>query len=323
MTAATESMTSATAPAPIDRDAMIRDELLAALPHLRRLPDRIDRILTLTSRGELRVRSIVDEDARRILRTLVNRALLVAAGAAFLVVAAVLLVAADPGPDRRWRHRAVRGLRLLRSARRHGAPAPRRRGRHPGRDDMTARRQPRRSSHRLDVGRPRRAATSRPPGERYFRHPGDVVRAGPRWRRRCCSWCCSSRSPPRTSAGCERGPRPGRRRGARRAARAPARGSRRSSRSSCPVLVVVALVYRRRWRRLGVVVLAAGAGAAAVRAARRWRSTSAARVPDAVTGGTWMASTDFPSLTYVAGAAAVVDRREAVALAVVAAVRRC
>ena len=63
VTAATESMTSATAPAPIDRDEMIRDEMLAALPHLRRLPDRIDRILTLTSRGELRVRSIVDEDA--------------------------------------------------------------------------------------------------------------------------------------------------------------------------------------------------------------------------------------------------------------------
>jgi ubiquinone biosynthesis protein len=98
VTAATESMTSATAPAPIDRDEMLRDEMLAALPHLRRLPDRIDRILTLTSRGELRVRSIVDEDPRRILRTLVNRALLVATGAAFLVVAAVLLVAADPGP---------------------------------------------------------------------------------------------------------------------------------------------------------------------------------------------------------------------------------
>ena len=56
---------------------MIRDELLAALPHLRRLPDRIDRILTLTSRGDLRVRTLVDEDGRRILRTLVNRALLV------------------------------------------------------------------------------------------------------------------------------------------------------------------------------------------------------------------------------------------------------
>jgi len=98
VTAATESMTSATAPAPIDRDEMLRDEMLAALPHLRLLPDRIDRILTLTSRGELRVRSIVDEDPRRILRTLVNRALLVATGTAFLVVAAVLLVAADPGP---------------------------------------------------------------------------------------------------------------------------------------------------------------------------------------------------------------------------------
>ncbi len=99
VSAATESMTSVTTPAPIDRDAMIRDELLSALPHLRRLPDRIDRILTLTSRGELRVRSIVDEDGRRILRTLANRgAARRRSGAAFLVVAAMLLVAADPGP---------------------------------------------------------------------------------------------------------------------------------------------------------------------------------------------------------------------------------
>ena len=36
---------------------MVRDELLAALPHLRRLPDRIDRILTLTGRGDLRIRT--------------------------------------------------------------------------------------------------------------------------------------------------------------------------------------------------------------------------------------------------------------------------
>src|SRR5256885_9110253 len=35
VTAATETMTSVTTPAPIDRDAMIRDELLTALPHLR------------------------------------------------------------------------------------------------------------------------------------------------------------------------------------------------------------------------------------------------------------------------------------------------
>jgi ubiquinone biosynthesis protein len=99
VTAATETMTSSTAPAPIDRDEMIRDELLSALPHLRRLPDRVDRILTLTSRGELRVRSIIDEDPRRILRTLVNRALLLAAGTAFLIAAVLLLGSADSGPD--------------------------------------------------------------------------------------------------------------------------------------------------------------------------------------------------------------------------------
>ena len=61
----------------VDRDELIRDELAAALPHLRRLPDRVDRILTLASRGDLRVRNIVDEDSRRIVRTLANRALLV------------------------------------------------------------------------------------------------------------------------------------------------------------------------------------------------------------------------------------------------------
>ena len=51
------------------------------MPHLRRLPERVDRILTLTGRGELRIRSIVDEDSRRIVRTLANRLLLVLAGA--------------------------------------------------------------------------------------------------------------------------------------------------------------------------------------------------------------------------------------------------
>ena len=73
-------------------------ELLSALPHLRRLPDRIDRILTLTSRGDLRIRSVVDEDGRRILRTLVNRALLSSVGAVFLLVSVILLVATDKGP---------------------------------------------------------------------------------------------------------------------------------------------------------------------------------------------------------------------------------
>jgi ubiquinone biosynthesis protein len=96
--AATELLTSTTAPPPIEPEALVRRELEAALPHLRRLPERIDRILTLTGRGELRLRHIADEDQHRIVRTLVNRALLAAVGSAFLVASAMLLVARDPGP---------------------------------------------------------------------------------------------------------------------------------------------------------------------------------------------------------------------------------
>jgi hypothetical protein len=44
------------------------------------------------------VRSVVDEDSRRIVRTLVNRFLLVLSGMAFLLTSVWLLVAADPGP---------------------------------------------------------------------------------------------------------------------------------------------------------------------------------------------------------------------------------
>jgi ubiquinone biosynthesis protein len=82
----------------LDRSQMIQNELLGVLPHLRRIPERMDRLLTLAGRGDLRVRHILDEDGRRIVRTLVNRALLTAVGAAFLLVSGVLLVAADEGP---------------------------------------------------------------------------------------------------------------------------------------------------------------------------------------------------------------------------------
>ena len=82
----------------IDRDEMIRSELLSALPRLRKLPEQVDRILSLAGRGELRLRTVIDEDGRRILRTLVNRALLAGIGAALLVVSTVLLVAPDSGP---------------------------------------------------------------------------------------------------------------------------------------------------------------------------------------------------------------------------------
>ena len=84
----------------VDRKELVGQELLAMLPHLRRLPDQVDRILTLTGRGELRVRSILDEDSGRIVRTLANRLLLVlSAGTSFLVTSAWLLAATDDGPQ--------------------------------------------------------------------------------------------------------------------------------------------------------------------------------------------------------------------------------
>jgi len=96
--AVTQMMASPTAPAFADPRSMVRDELLAALPRLRRLPDQVDRILTLTGRGDLRVRTVVGEDRQRLLRTLVNRALLSLIGVAFLAVSGMLLVASDEGP---------------------------------------------------------------------------------------------------------------------------------------------------------------------------------------------------------------------------------
>jgi ubiquinone biosynthesis protein len=96
---AAADIAASTAEEPIvDWENMIRDELMATLPRLRRLPDRIDRIMALAARGDLRVRSVIDEDGNRILRTLVNRALLAAVGGAFLLVAAILLVVEDEGP---------------------------------------------------------------------------------------------------------------------------------------------------------------------------------------------------------------------------------
>jgi ubiquinone biosynthesis protein len=98
MSAAMQLLEAPKESAVVDRKEVARDELLAVLPHLRRLPERVDRILTLAARGEFRVRTVTDEDGRRIVRTLVNRVLLGGIGAAILAVAAVLLVANDPGP---------------------------------------------------------------------------------------------------------------------------------------------------------------------------------------------------------------------------------
>ena len=94
---ATRLMTSSTAPV-VDPEQMVKAELAGMLPQLRRIPERIDRILALTAKGELRIRSVVDEDSRRVLRTLVNRGLLAFIGTAFALASAVMLVATDGGP---------------------------------------------------------------------------------------------------------------------------------------------------------------------------------------------------------------------------------
>ena len=96
--AATSQLTAPGGSAIVDPQTIVRQELLSMLPHLRRLPDRLDRTLLLAGRGDLRVRSVVDEDSRRILRTLVNRGLLAVVGAVFLTVSTMLLVTAEEGP---------------------------------------------------------------------------------------------------------------------------------------------------------------------------------------------------------------------------------
>jgi ubiquinone biosynthesis protein len=83
----------------LDWQTMIRDELLTTLPRLRRLPDQFDRIMTLAARGDMRVRNVIDEGSGHVLRTFVNRALLAAVGAVFLLGASVLLSSADEGPS--------------------------------------------------------------------------------------------------------------------------------------------------------------------------------------------------------------------------------
>ena len=71
-----------------------------------------------------------------------------------------------------------------------------------------------------------------------------------------------------------------------------------------PLVVLPALAARRRWRRLGTVVVAAAVGAAVV-----WLVGVPLDEPPAVPGAlsdeTWLLSTRFPSVAYLGGAVAV------------------
>lgn len=141
-----------------------------------------------------------------------------------------------------------------------------------------------------------------PPGERYFRHPGDVVRLV-LWGLAALLLTIVIRLGTHTTDGvtADLG---------RVAARAPVSvrelllALTQVVAIAVPVAVAVGLVVTQRWRRLAIVVLAAAAGSAL------WVVLDTAidlpgRLPDAVTSGTWVASTRFPSPAYLAGAAAV------------------
>jgi ubiquinone biosynthesis protein len=88
------------AEAPVDPEEMVRQELLTAALRLRHLPDRIDRLATLATRGDLRLRTVASEDERRVIRTLVDRALLAVVGAAMLLTSGLLLSAPEAGRAR-------------------------------------------------------------------------------------------------------------------------------------------------------------------------------------------------------------------------------
>jgi ubiquinone biosynthesis protein len=88
------------AEAPVDPEEMVRQELLTAALRLRHLPDRIDRLATLATRGDLRLRTVASEDERRLVRTLVDRALLAVVGAAMLLTSGLLLSAPEAGRAR-------------------------------------------------------------------------------------------------------------------------------------------------------------------------------------------------------------------------------
>jgi undecaprenyl-diphosphatase len=142
---------------------------------------------------------------------------------------------------------------------------------------------------------------ARPPGERYFRHPGDVVRLV-LWGSAALALGVVIAVGTATTDGIttDLGQVAGR---VAVSIRELLLALTQVVVITVTALVVAGLVLRRRWRRLGVVLLSAGAGAAA------WAVVAAlvdlpGRLEDAVTSGTWIASTRFPSPTYVAAAAA-------------------
>jgi glycosyltransferase 2 family protein len=141
----------------------------------------------------------------------------------------------------------------------------------------------------------------RPPGDRYYRHPGDVVRLVV-WGAATVvlivwTWLATS-----TAAGVttDLGRATGR---VPVAVRELLLALAQVAAVVVPVAVAVVLAAQQRWRRL-VLVAAAGAAGTAVFMIVDSRLDLAGGLPDAVDSGTWLASPNFPSLPFIAGLAA-------------------
>ena len=143
--------------------------------------------------------------------------------------------------------------------------------------------------------------TDRPPGERYYRHPGDIVRL--------CVWATATillllfvvvasdssdgvRSDLADAAGTVTLP-----------VRQLLLAGVQVNAVVFPLAVVAALVARRRWRRLGTLLIAAAAGAAIVLFLTALLDDPPP-VPGAIAGDAWLLSTRFPTLSYLGAAAA-------------------
>jgi undecaprenyl-diphosphatase len=146
------------------------------------------------------------------------------------------------------------------------------------------------------------ALDDRPAGERYYRHPGDILRLIV-WSLTTVLLILFVQVATQTSHGLtvDLG----------QAAARVATAARELILALTQVLVVVAaativglLVVLRRWRRLGIVLLAGAAGYGLV-ALLDGLLDLAGRLPDAVSSGTWLASTRFPNLGVLGAAAAI------------------
>jgi uncharacterized protein (TIRG00374 family) len=140
-----------------------------------------------------------------------------------------------------------------------------------------------------------------PPGDRYYRHPGDVVRLVV-WGAATAllilwTWLATSTTEGVTT---DLGRATGR---VPVAVRELLLALAQVGAVVVPAAVAVVLAVQQRWRRLALVASAGVAGVALFVVVDS-RLDLAGGLPDAVNSGTWLASPDFPSLPFIAGLAA-------------------